>query len=109
MDLRVHFGQCMNLSHIARSSLMALAVTAGTFTAVLISIRPTSAQTQPDNTAANKRDQNTAAVTADDSPGFVAGRPLCLDSMVPKQIRGQACTSHRAARSAAGAVWLQAT
>jgi hyperosmotically inducible protein len=66
MDLRVHFRQCMKLSHIARSSLMALAVTAGTFTAALISIRPTSAQTQPDNSAANKRDQNTAAVTADD-------------------------------------------
>ncbi len=44
----------MNLSNIARSSLMVLAVSAGM-----------SAQTQPDNSAANKRDQNTAAVTAD--------------------------------------------
>jgi hyperosmotically inducible protein len=56
----------MNLRNIARSSLMALAVTAGTFTVVLVSMEPTSAQTQPDNTAANKSDQNTAGVTAQD-------------------------------------------
>jgi hyperosmotically inducible protein len=56
----------MNLRNIARSSLMALAITAGTFAVVLVSIKPTSAQTQPDNTAANKSDQNAAGVTAQD-------------------------------------------
>ena len=46
---------------------MALAVTAATFSVVLVSIKPTSAQTQPpDNTANNKSDQNTAGVTAQD-------------------------------------------
>jgi hyperosmotically inducible periplasmic protein len=53
---------------------MALAVTAGTFAVVLISIKPTSAQTQPDNTAANKSDQNTAAVTAQDQKMNAADR-----------------------------------
>jgi len=46
---------------------MALAVTAATFSVVLVSIKPTSAQTQPpDNTANNKSGQNTAGVTAQD-------------------------------------------
>ena len=45
---------------------MALAVTAATFTVALVSIRPTSAQTQPDNTANNKSGQDTAGVTAQD-------------------------------------------
>ena len=53
---------------------MALAITAGTFAVVLVSIKPTSAQTQPDNTAANKSDQNTAAVTAQDQKMTPADR-----------------------------------
>jgi hyperosmotically inducible periplasmic protein len=58
----------------ARTTLTALALAAGTFAVVTISIEPTSAQTQPDNTAANKRDQNTAAVTADNQKMNAADR-----------------------------------
>ncbi len=48
----------MIFSKTARNSLMALALAMGTSTAL-------PAQTQPDNTAANKGDQSSAAVTAD--------------------------------------------
>jgi len=55
---------------------MALAITAGTFAVALVSIKPTSAQTQPDNTAANKSDQNTAGVTAQDQKMNPADRDM---------------------------------
>ncbi len=64
----------MKLQNIARSTLMGLAFTAATFTVVLISMESTSAQTQPDNTKANKGDQNTAAVTADNQGKSAADR-----------------------------------
>lgn len=53
---------------------MVSAVTAGTFTLVPVSIKPASAQTQPDNTAANQSDQNTAGVTAQDQKMNAADR-----------------------------------
>jgi hyperosmotically inducible protein len=53
---------------------MGLAITAATFTVVLISMEPTSAQTQPDNTKNNKGDQSAAAVTADNQGKSAADR-----------------------------------
>lgn len=44
---------------------MALVLAAGMSAVIFISIEPVTAQTQPDNTAVNKRDANTAAATAD--------------------------------------------
>jgi len=60
----------MTLSNTARTTLTTLALAAGAFVVVTTSIEPTSAQTQPDNTAANK----SSGVTADSQKMTAADR-----------------------------------